>query len=51
MIHTWDPLQSLLSLHEPSFPDPPQLAASQAEMSKPRTRNDDDDILILQRPH
>jgi hypothetical protein len=48
MVHTWDPLQSLLNWQELLL-ELPQPATTQAKMpSKPRTRSDSDDIANLQ---
>jgi hypothetical protein len=52
MVHTKDPLQSLLKMHVPPtsiFFAPPHPAASQAETTiRPEMRNHDTDISILQ---
>jgi hypothetical protein len=48
MVHTWDPLQSLLNWQELLL-ELPQAAATQAKMPiKPRARSDNDDIANLQ---
>jgi hypothetical protein len=48
MVHTWNPLQSLLKWQELLL-ELPQPAATQAKMTiKPRTRSEDDDIANLQ---